>query len=83
MNEFQTILSNGKTAVLHFYGGAGNEELMSKEEWIERYVTRMKELAACNDAFARESAEASFDPETWANYSPEEAVDEEISCWDE
>ena len=82
MNKFQTAPLEGKPIVLHFYGGAGNEELMSKEEWMERYVTSIKEKSACSDTLAREAAEAAFDPEAWSDYTPEEAADEEIACWD-
>ncbi len=60
-----------------------NDEVMTKETWMERYAKRMVDLAKATPEFAKASAEACFDPTIWALHSPEEAAEEDMSCWGE
>lgn len=53
---------------------------LTKEQWMERAIAHFMNRAALDAQFARECAEACYenhDPED----TPEESVDEELSCW--
>ena len=56
------------------------EQKISKEEWIERYKTRIIKKAAMPEDIATEVAESAFDE--WGDEdSPEDSVDSELSYW--
>lgn len=52
----------------------------SNAEWHSRYIERLMDVAKIDRAFAQATLDAGKG-EIDYSYSPEDAADEELSCW--
>ena len=58
-----------------------NGVLLTKEDWVNRYVKHMTKNNAATESFARASAEIVFASHIWGSYLPEDAADVEMNRW--
>lgn len=55
-------------------------QIITKDEWKSRYARRLVERGGLDEPTAAEAAESAIDDaDDWL--TPEDAADEEMSCW--
>ncbi|NKF21562.1 hypothetical protein [Solimonas marina] len=63
-----------------------SEQTLTKAEWIDRCAKRYRDVGGLSEDLAKSAAEVAYEveDEDWGpRGDPEEAADEDMSCWDD